>query len=894
MIEGSTFTTNSEGSSEFLATIEVCPVDFDDVDVSKAPYIKSIDGQIGTSTVGLTGTTSGSDTAVAPATTVAGQYAALNQGIVNDFVINFSEEMASTFDMSEARVKVIAPGATVSSTVSDATVTLSADGKSATVTFVTDLAEGSKVDVWFPHWTALDANDDLFLVDNDSIIFDTVELAVTGSAKAVYTHAYFCTFAKPTDAASVLLAPQIFDAVTSEDGGSTDLAQYSTAFQDNDDAGNTLPAEITQLNDGDLIPGNVESRLQALAIARGATVTVDEDYAVVEFDGTNAASLVWEHTSGNTTTTVTPGTTAGYTVVQNGSVTELHVSSAAHNDVISATPVNGFGDVVVAGKVSVTLVDAIAPTTVLQESYNITDSTIGPRAGQDVVSAGTTNASFGNGGEISAPGTTATAAGEPIIHIQPRHLDGLGDRNEEFDALTASMSSRLSAAEVTALGSTAAQTALSVSTIGGFDFPIYDKTAYAAWADVPATIGVAFSEDVTLTTTAPAFDGSTTLSGYAELNDVITDVDGNTVSVDLVTFNTPSVVDLSLDAGANLGFVGSVTDSRSNVSTANAQVFIQDTFPPMMTESVWDGATLELTFNEAPVITTGANITVIDPVATGNDHTVSVTTSNTTISGNTMTITLSTADNTLIAPLFQNGGNNEFAYDDDGITTNNTPNGEQHALISWDNIADATGNEWSEFTPATRGIETAPAANDVNRWEVVAPRFLAVNAVGIFTYTVATSGYLDGDSLNGDDDGTVTYTISFTHPIDVTNANAFSNVIAAHPSYALPITGAVSASTADANGVTLLNGLFTVDIDGPAAGTTLYALNTATVDAANVHASFSLSADHKVVTLTVAGAANTANSIQHLTTTFGFATTTTSAITGSVTGSGNFNWQNNN
>ena len=45
-------------------------------------------------------------------------YAALNQGVVNDFVINFSEEMASTFDMSEARVKVDGD------TVLDATVTL--------------------------------------------------------------------------------------------------------------------------------------------------------------------------------------------------------------------------------------------------------------------------------------------------------------------------------------------------------------------------------------------------------------------------------------------------------------------------------------------------------------------------------------------------------------------------------------------------------------------------------------------------------------------------------------------------------------------------------------------------------------------------------------------------
>ena len=66
------------------------------------------------------------------------------------------------------------------------------------------------------------------------------------------------------------------------------------------------------------------------------------------------------------------------------------------------------------------------------------------------------------------------------------------------------------------------------------------------------------------------------------------------------------------------------------------------------------------------------------------------------------------------------------------------------------------------------------------------------------------------------------------------------------------------------------------------------------MDINNVHAAFTLSADHKVITLTVEGAADGAGSILFPTTTLGFKTTTTSAITGSLTTSGNFNWQNNN
>jgi hypothetical protein len=895
----SDITTEDEQIDLFLGTTEVCAVGFEEEPhVVTAPQVKSIDGQIGlTELVGDISYTHQKDadddqTTVPVATSELINYAALTQGVVNNFVINFTEEMASTFDLSEARVKL--DGATVT----DATVTLSADGESATVTFVTDLDEGAKVDVWFPHWTAIDAEDSTFLVDNFDIGYDAVGVVIADN-KSVYTHVLFCTFSKPVNEATVTLGPQIFDADTTEDGLSTDLSDYSLAFQDNDALEGTLA--ITQLNDVDALSS---ARLVALADARGETVTIDQDYAVVAYDGTNAASLNWMHGTTPVVTTAGAGTSA-YSIVTNGTNTELHITPAAHNDTITVTPVNGFGDVLTAGAMTVTLVDAIAPTTVLQESYNITDVT-GPRAGQDVVDGTTANAAFGNGGEVSAPGTTATAAGEPIIHIQPRHLAGqtagAADRNDELNALTAGMSARLTASEVTALGgATAAQAAMSVTTtfISSFDMPIYDATAYAAWAAVPATIGVAFNEDVTMTATAPAFSGSSTLSGYAALNNVAADVDGNVVSVDLVTFDTPSVVALSLDAGADLGFVGSVTDSRANVSTANAQVFVQDTFPPMMTAAVWDGETLVLTFNEAPVITVGADITVIDPSATINNTTVAVSATNTVIAGNVMTITLSGAENLAVAPLFVSGANNEFAYNDDASTTNNLPEGEQHALIDWDNIADATGNEWSEFTPtlssSNRGMEAAPAGADTRRWEVVAPRFLAVDEVGVFSYSVTTAGYLDTDpGVNlGDDDGTVTYTLTFTHAIDLTNSNAFSDVIALHPSYTLPITGSVSESTATADGTTVLNGLFLIDLNNDGADGFTLAANP--VSANDVHGAVNISADHKVITLTVAGVANTATeSITFNVTTVGLATTTDSAITGTQTSAGNFVWQSNN
>jgi len=190
-------------------------------------------------------------------------------------------------------------------------------------------------------------------------------------------------------------------------------------------------------------------------------------------------------------------------------------------------------------------------------------------------------------------------------------------------------------------------------------------------------------------------------------------------------------------------------------------------------------------------------------------------------------------------------------------------------------------------------LEAAPAGADVMRWEVVAPRFLAVNAVGPFTYSVATTSYLDTGPNVADDDGTVTYTLTFTHPIDLNASNAFSDVVAAHPSYTLPITTAVSASTADANGTTMIDDLFQIDLNND--GADAFVVATTPVSATEVHGAFTISADHKVLTLTVTGVADTpTESIGFTVTTIGLKTTTDSAITGTQTSAGDFVWQNNN
>ncbi|GAC18140.1 carboxypeptidase-like regulatory domain-containing protein [Paraglaciecola arctica] len=760
LIEGATFTTDSEGSSTFLNTVEVCPVDFTPVDKTTDPIIKSIDGQIGTTTV-LDG---GID------------YAALTQNVVNDFVIRFNEEMAATFDLSEARVKVDGD------TIADATVTLSADGTFATVSFVEDLDEGSKVDVWFPHWLAVDADEGVFLIDNADIDWD--DIAVVTSTKAVYSHAYFCTFNKPSGDGDIVLGPQVIDADASEDAGDTELAAYSSAFADNlvgatEATATPISAVLSQLN-GD---ANTAARLEALGDEIIGTPTLgglfDYNYAVVTVDAEDSpGGIVWGGTA-NASQVSAP--TAG----NKGVAT---YDGTAHGKTVTLTPQNGFGDTLTAKTQSVTLVDAIAPTTVLQESYAITSAGAPQDGGSLTITSSTFNARFGNGGEISSPDVGAQATvGNPVIYVQPRHLAGQDERNEEFDTLTADMGGRLSAADLTA-GATAADVRVVTINNGAntADYPLYDETAFAAWAAIPAEIGVAFSENLVVGAGSPTFTGTAGLaSNFVINNDVKHTIDDDpsgagSVDVDLVDFDTTDVVALAnTEAGAMLGFATAYADAVGNEITteSNANVMIQDAMPPMVTAARWTGPELEITFNEVVDIDATTTIQLWDPTnpTVGAGNTLAVTLDPDAIAGsataftqngNVITITLSGTDSTAITALFENGTNGEFLYEEDGEASQE----EQHLILSWDNINDATGNKWADFTPAvtgtTGGIEDT-AALIPNRWEVVAPRFLAYNDVGPYTVTTSFSNLETAPAA--DNDG-FTAVITFSHRISVGGA----------------------------------------------------------------------------------------------------------------------------
>jgi len=734
---GSNITTEDEGVELHLGTTEVCAVDFASEDITSAPKVVSIDGQMGTAVseadLGSTYTYDHDADAVTPDVSTEHSYALLNDGVVNDFVINFSEAMSADFDLTQARVLVDGD------VDADAVVASTDDGASATVTFAEDLAGGSKVDVWFPFWNATDAEDGLYMVGNDAIDYDAVSVTLTGG-NASYAHVFFATFKMPTGDGTVVLGPQVTDAVPGADGDTgtsaldADLAEYSSAFADNIDGVSRASAILSQLN-GD---SDTATRLIALGDEiLGSTLLAgkfQEDLGVVEYDTSGSpGGVVWSPTPDATD----DGLTEFKGVAQ--------FEGAAHGDEVKLTPMNGWGDELSDSTVTVTLQDTIAPTAVLQESYD--------KGSKLTVTSDTYNAEFGAGGEVSGleSGDFATS-GTPILFVQPRHLAGQGERGEEFDGLVDDMAGRLSEADETA-GAVAADLE-STTDSGTTVHAMYDAAAFTEWEKVSAEIGVAFSENLTaVADAAPTYSGTAAnITGYTINNDVTTNVDGALKNADLVDFATSDVMSLANDdAGSMLGFEGAYADSAGNVITeaSNANIMMQDAMPPMVVSAKWLGATFVVEFNESVDTNPAVSLTVTDP--TDNSLSVTLTLNDaarTSATGNEYAMTVPAG---LIA-IFQDGTNGEFLYDETGDTDE-----EQHAILNWDMVPDATGNKWSDFTP----VGAVPA----NRWEVSSPRFLAYSDVSEFEVTKAFGGLA---ATGAQQTAAVTAILTFSHVIDTT------------------------------------------------------------------------------------------------------------------------------
>ncbi len=862
---GSTPTTTGEGVEINMGTQTVRMITSSD---TIRPYVANVSGWIQSSASG---------------------YGILNEGVDTEFKIHFSEPVnAATFNVAD--VLVTDQNSTILPTVADGVV-LAADGRSVTVTLAEAQDPGTKISIFIPWQDATDVAGNFFSVTaNDDMDIDFDSQVTATSGKASYLRVNLCVFLPAVINPTGFEAVQYFDRTEDEDAGSDDLAAYSNAFLDNhnsqlDQATPAADLELRQLNGDDTDTASLLDDLGSLV--SGTAITTDTDHAAVVVTKGQASSFTWSNATGTTSSDY--GTRVWFNNVDHGD----SVTFTYYNDLALA-----------AGQVSVTLVDAIKPTTILQENYNLPG--VGIYASK-IVTTGELPTQ-GSGGEVTEVGVDATI-GNPIIYVQPRHLTPtIAATNTastveaiEFDALTANVTSR---------SATTTETPQTFEDAGSTtDQPIYDDAAFAAWTAVSRanSMGVGFSEDVAMTTGgAPIFSGTgVTITNFTALNDVAKDIDGNallTDSKDLVRSEVSDMVALANDNhNSTLSFSGDVEDIHANVAddASQAVVVFRDAMPPMVTAAQFNGSDVVITFNEAlgsrsDLDSKSLIIDDLDTTVDGAAESLLLSSSATgttlgafSISADGKTLTVQTGTKSAnISALFEAGQANEFAWNEVGNATL-----ENHVALAWDEIPDSVGNQWSFFDADT----LAPATP---RYAVEAPRFYMFDNVGPFTYGVATAGYDEAPAnvAGQDDNGDIVLTITFTHPIDLALGNAFSDAIDGADGIVTPnpITD-LSYSTSTAAGAAVMNALFTMDLDDGGANNESF--GTGVVSATNVNGSVTIDASHTVVTLTIDaadGAVLFDQGVGNDTSKFGFATTVTSAINGLQTTAGDFNWQKNN
>lgn len=772
--------TNNEQITQNIGIIQVCPFITPDTTVPPTPNTPPRFASIGGAT--SLAIAAGFNDLPAGATNPAPQaaeYRALDEGFVNDFEINFSEALPN---MTTEDMRVY-----IDNTLQDPTtftITLNADMAGLVLTFEDDLDPGAKVEFVMAHWLAEDDEGDDF-VDNsgfawDSVPVDGTRLAGLNFAKALYTSARFCIFEKaaPLDGdASITLIEQIIDADDSEDGSFSSLANYSSAFADNDDSSTT----IDQLN------GQSETAARLDALAEEILETTDGGGgAEVTFD-VNDARVTYEDKSGSIAVTANPGT-----ITDENKIYEI--ADTEDNTKVTAKATNIFG--VVKATSSVTVYDKIAPTTVLQENYGITAGGA-PKAGVPMVTtATTTGVTFGNGGEATdGLAAVAGSVGNPIVYVQPRHLVARGtdlitftERGNEFDALNEDMDDRLATGETAGV-------------IGVFaNRPAYDRQAIAAWDAQSQRIGVSISEefDVISGAVMGTADISTAITDPTALNGVLVDVDNNVLgaAVDLAAIRVADVVNLANnDHGGVLSFANVIQDKAStpnvalpglgNVGGANAQIVFQDAFPAMVESAEWDGTNFTIVFNEGVAVPEGTDtldIHLIDPRdatgATKTAITLDAGEDDDTVEGyfeydeNTFTLTVNVSTGIETMFIGSNSADEEYFYADDIAGSSSE---EQHAILNWDSLEDLNGNTWLEFNGgvAANGIEAGVAGATpvfTNRYEVNAPVFLAVNTLGQLDVDLDFDNTTyNKRTLNAiaDSDDAVTLLLTSTYPLDL-------------------------------------------------------------------------------------------------------------------------------
>jgi hypothetical protein len=719
------------------------------------------------------------------------------QGIV----IHFNEPLTDLVDENSVFLVDVTAGASLAEIIPIGTPVLSTDRKMLTVTTTAALSAGTQFDV------------NLQVADFEDEAENGLVVGAGGSYLGKTLPAYDVA-GSVTTSSFVALQLQIHQdpilnslAVTNAtqvkvDPAGTDnfsiLNSVNINFSDNDFTATTSVLQLNDVSD----TGVTGTRLQALGAAilananipagvETAPASVQVDRARVHFDIATATTynLSLKDVDGITQTFNTGliGTignnTAGLAlanhgtlpnVVQltvtpsafNGPTVEVLLDSISPNDVLTIASVSSFGTS--DASASLTLVDQIAPTTVLQNSYGVAV------AGSGAMSQ--VNTSYGDGGELSS--SVTSTFGAPYLNVTPFLLTPQANtslplpRSETWDTLK-----DLFETDIT----NATSGDLEMDTTSNLtDQTAYNATAIAGWSVGSRTVGVAFSEEVAVDGTGLAASAgvtafTTSLTGFVANANVLRNDQDGAVNVDLVNVVVADVIALANDNnGRTLDFTGFVSDPTANTSATadNAKVIMRDLMPPIATSAVYNGDSIVVTYNEnvslrgttTPVTNTlpnaadvftlrgtagTKNIAVDDDNADANQATTTVTLNLLTDTfTNDGTKTNTTVDNINKTVVFDRG---TFDDDNDASTPPVMATGsEVVSILEAESVRDTNGINWSNWDTGS----SAPGTVD-------SPVIVITDATGAFSLTSVTPTTFTATSS----EFTVAYL--FSHRVDL-------------------------------------------------------------------------------------------------------------------------------
>ncbi len=693
--------------------------------------------------------------------------AVLDDDTRNTFVVNFSEALAPAKLELTGNSVLLYAGKDGNMIKRAFTAAINTADNAITFTTTDTFADGDFVDLLFLNADTVDTSMNPLAV-NANIGYDEL--------KGNYTRVKLEIFSEENTNAAAATATAQLDKDTHGTNEFAKLQALSDAFNNVQDGIGKIYQLNSAANDDSIGGLDSAERLTALSTALGGG-TVLTDIARISFTAANANSYIVTVENKSGVEKTIPAITGTDALTYDGISTalgtndknfgaganpksliitpatnvqvEIVLASVTPSDVVVITPTDSLGYPGTAKRI--TLVDNVAPTTVLQKSY---------LNGTPTVEKFGAVAQFGDGGELSQ-NADSTIIGAPYLAINASLLDDLNANGDNVNVGNVTRDKKLTEElyKYNTVNPTTGKSYIPKS-VG-----VYDATAYPQFtARLNRTIGIAFSEDVNLTGTPATIGMTTAVTNATVYNNVVNNVDNTAIKInsDLVMVDVADVMTLAnSDDGKVIDFTNVIKDTAGNIAGANtnAKVVVKDMMPPMVVTATYSGANVVINFNEP--------ITLYD-AASGNIPQTSVTltgsaTATATYNPNDLWVLspdkkqLSipysdfTADKMNINSFWDKGtygyASNSF-YSVTSILA--------HAYLTTNKVTDSHKNSWTTYIAATTPRN------------ITAPQFAATFTVANFSDTAVTTNFKGTDNTN-----TTAQTVvwNFTQPLHVNAAS---------------------------------------------------------------------------------------------------------------------------